>query len=397
MNGSPPTVLFYCEHSLGLGQLVRSLALAAALTRDFRVVLLNGGRLPRGTVVPEGVELVPLPPLSTGADGALVSGDGRRSVARTIEVRRERILHVQRAIAPDLVLVERFPFAGREFHGELMALLHAARASGARTVCSLRDILPGPVAGQARGGDGAGRLAGELLDAILVHADPRFARPEESGRTKAPLAVPVHYTGFVAAAGPAPAVAPARAPGRPRVVVSAGGGRHGERLLAIALDAYRLSLAPRGVRLRLLTGPYFPDAPWRALRRIAAVTPGIDVRHSVADLPIELAGAVGSVSQCGYNTALDIVRSRVPALVVPFTQGGDDEQLRRAERLAGLGALRVLREERLTAATLAAELDELLDFQPARVDLDLDGAAVSARILASLVTPVAPAPLQLAV
>ena len=72
---SRPTVLFYCQHSLGLGHLARSFALAGALTDRFRVVLLNGGRLPRGLPAPPGVEVVSLPPLGMTVDGALVSHD----------------------------------------------------------------------------------------------------------------------------------------------------------------------------------------------------------------------------------------------------------------------------------------------------------------------------------
>ena len=46
-----PTLLFYCQHALGLGHLVRSLTLAGSLSERFNVVLLNGGRFPEGTTV----------------------------------------------------------------------------------------------------------------------------------------------------------------------------------------------------------------------------------------------------------------------------------------------------------------------------------------------------------
>ncbi len=49
---SRPRLLFYCQHSLGLGHLARSLAIAGALADTFDVTLLNGGRLPAGTVLP---------------------------------------------------------------------------------------------------------------------------------------------------------------------------------------------------------------------------------------------------------------------------------------------------------------------------------------------------------
>ena len=91
-------------------------------------------------------------------------------------------------------------------------------------------------------------LAAELLDAVLVHSDPRFARLEDT--FGASLRVPVHYTGFVT--GPVPA--PARR--EPVIVVSAGGGRVGEPLLRAAIEA-----APDDVRLRVITGPLFPRTP----------------------------------------------------------------------------------------------------------------------------------------
>ena len=58
-----PALLFYCQHSVGLGHLMRSYALCDRLAERFRVVLLCGGELPEGIAPPEGVELIPLPPL----------------------------------------------------------------------------------------------------------------------------------------------------------------------------------------------------------------------------------------------------------------------------------------------------------------------------------------------
>ena len=48
MKNSKPALLFYCQHSIGMGHLTRSFALAAALAQDFRIVFLNGGPFPPG-------------------------------------------------------------------------------------------------------------------------------------------------------------------------------------------------------------------------------------------------------------------------------------------------------------------------------------------------------------
>src|ERR1044072_4075041 len=98
--GARPGILFYCQHSLGMGHLVRSMALAAGLSDRFRVVFLNGGPLPKKINLPAGVEGVDLPPLGMDSDGQLVSRDRRRSVDRARELRRKRILAAYRSLRP---------------------------------------------------------------------------------------------------------------------------------------------------------------------------------------------------------------------------------------------------------------------------------------------------------
>lgn len=380
------TVLFYCQHSLGLGHLVRSFALAGALAGRFRVVLLNGGRLPRGVPVPAGVEVESLPPLGMDVDGTLVSEDRRRSAERALELRRERMLALHARLRPEVVLLELFPFGRKKFAPELLPLLEAARAAGALTVCSLRDILVGSRRDQARFEDVASARANALLDAILVHADPRFARLEDSFAPRTPLRVPVHYTGFVVPGeGGARSLAPSPpAPERPRVLVSTGGGAYGGALVAAAVEAHEVALAAAGVDVRVVAGPFLPADAWRRLRDTARRRPGLDAVRSVPDLGAELRAASASVSQCGYNTALDLVRSGIPALVVPFAEGREDEQPRRAERLARLGAVRVLDAARADGPALARATLDLLGFRPAPVALDLDGARTSALTVANL-------------
>jgi predicted glycosyltransferase len=104
----------------------------------------------------------------------------------------------------------------------------------------------------------------------------------------------------------------------------------------------------------------------------------------VPDLVAELGTAGASVSQCGYNTALDIMRARVPALVVPFADGGEDEQTRRARRLQKLGAVRVLDPRDLNPSTLADEIRALFEFRPRPLSLDLQGGPRSVAILEDL-------------
>ena len=372
-------ILFYCQHVLGMGHLVRSMALARALAARFRVVFLNGGRVPRGLPRPAGVEFVDLPPLGFDAMERLVSRDSRRPLEDAQRERRETILRTFHRVQPRAVVVELFPFGRKQFAAELLPLFDAARAAGAHRpllLSSLRDILTTGHRDQVGHDERACTLANRYLDAILVHADPHFARLEDSFHPEQDLRVPVFYTGFVVPPGTARRVGPCRTR---RLIVSAGGGLAGGPLFHAAVEAYGFLWRRERLRTTVVAGPFLPEADWRALRR--AGREGLELRRSVPNLGDRLLDAAASVSQCGYNTALDIVCARVPALVMPCSELGRDEQWVRARRLERLGAVRVLEPERLDGPTLAAEVRALLGFRPSPVALDLGGAPRTVTLL----------------
>ena len=372
-------LLFHCQHSLGLGHLVRSLALAGGLARRFDVTLLNGGRLPAGTVVPDGVGLVDLPSLGHDADHGLVSHEPGRSVA---DVQRERtaiVLGTLDRCRPDVVVVELYPFGRRKFEFELVPLLDAAIAAPRRplVVSSVRDILVQRDDG-GRHDDRAGAVAARYLDAVLVHSDPAFARFEESFRPSVSLAVPVHHTGFVVPSRTTPLPThPAR-----RVVVSAGGGMVGEALLLAAVAAAPAVARRAGLTTTVVLGPFLPADARRRVRATAAPAAGIvDVVDRVDDLCAEIACSTVSVSQAGYNTTMDVLRAGRPAVVVPFAAPGEDEQTRRAERMARLGVWRTVPPAALTGPSLADAVVGAAADAPPRVRLDLDGRERSTSLL----------------
>jgi predicted glycosyltransferase len=390
------TLLFYCQHSLGMGHLVRSLALAASLAERFRVVLLNGGKFPPRLVVPRGVEVVNLPPLGLDPEGRLVSRDGRRTAERARELRRGLIMDAYRRLRPRVILIELFPFGRKKFASELLPLLEAARAEAPPrplVCCSLRDILVGQRAEQQKHDARVAETANRYFDAVLVHSDPAFARLEESLGSCGALAVPVHYTGFVLPAQET-TTRDSFTKGERQILVSAGGGIVGERLFRAAVATYPLLRETVDVTMKLVAGPFLPEAAWRRLRESARRLPGLSIHRFVPDLCAEMRRSAASVSQCGYNTALDILRAGVPALVVPFAEGGEDEQMKRARRLERLGALRVVEQHELDAPRFAQELRGLLTFRPRPSALGIQGARNSARVVESLLrtgTPTADA------
>lgn len=380
---SRPKLLFYCQHSVGLGHLVRSLNLATSLAESFEVTLLNGGPWPADVPVPAGVELLNLPPLGHDSDYALVSRDPQLTVAEACERRQRMVLAAYEDRRPDVVLVELFPFGRKKFAFELLPLLRAARSAPGRAplvVCSLRDILVGSRHDQQAHDDRACRTANEFFDAILVHADSRFASLKDSFSPSVPLTPPVHYTGFVRTPPPdRPVTARHR-----RVLVSAGGGMVGEPLFTAAVSAHPRLFAQHGLGTTLVTGPFLPESVCADLHRAVDGTPGLEVVRYLPDLAGEMAASSVSVSQAGYNTTMDILGCGTPAVVVPYGEGREDEQAERARRLERLGALRVLPAENLSGSSLADAVVAALEWRPLRLPLDLDGRARTTRLLSEL-------------
>jgi len=383
MNEDRPALLFHCQHSLGIGHLTRSFALAAALRVHFRVVFLNGGPLPPGVPVPDDVERIDLPPLGMDDGHTLVSRDAGTDVALALARRRRMIEDAVARVRPAVVLVELFPFGRKKFAGEILPMIRAARrqAGGpARIVCSLRDILVDARRDQQHHDDRARWLADRYFDAVLVHTDPAFAQLADSFRPRRPMRTPAFTTGYVVPQRAAQAPAPRAA----HVLVSAGGGIVGEALFRSAIEAH--ALLRDAPPLRVIAGPFLPEPAWQALQAMAATRRGIELVRHVPDMVAELRRARASISQCGYNSALDLVGAGVPALVVPYEAPGENEQRHRAERLVALGAMLMLPSAELGAPRLAAAIAELMTFRPQAAALDLDGAACSARLLQRLVT-----------
>lgn len=369
-----PTLLFHCQHAMGMGHLIRSLALAEAFAQKFRVILLNGGPFPQGIARPSNIEIVDLPALGLEMDGTLISREAEQTPAAIRNQRRAMILETFHRVRPRVLLIELFPFGRKKFANELLPLLEEANRMGEEapiTLCSLRDILVEQRKDQFAHETRASLIVNHYFDAVLVHADPRFIQLEETFHPQEPLRAPVFYTGFVFAEKPSAKVSSQKSQ---HVLVSAGGGIAGGALLRAAADAQKILWQKSSTPMKIVAGPFLPEADWQALQRAASEQEGLEVQRAVPDLCAEMRAARVSVSQCGYNTSMDLLRSGVPGLVVPFMIAGEDEQMNRARRLENLGLVRVLSPKQADATNLAHAIEELFDFKSKPAGFDFNGA-----------------------
>ncbi len=377
-----PSVLFYVQHLLGIGHLMRARFVAEALADiGFDVHLVSGGN-PIGGRPPRGVRTIQLPPIHATDPGMkpLRGADGRPVDSAYCDRRRDLLLAAFESVAPEVVIFETFPFGRRALHFELLPLLERIGTTRPRPliVSSVRDIL------QRRQKVERERemlaLAERWFDAVLVHGDRRFARFDETFPLAPELSRPVHYTGFVVA--PDAASVPPFEGRRSEIVVSAGGGAVGLQLLDAALTVQKQSTQGAGA-WRFLVGANVPEDELRQLARDAG--PGAIVERARADFPALLGRALISVSQAGYNTVLDVVRSGARPVLVPYAENGETEQRARANRLRDLDLAVVVDDEAVSPGALARAIDIAASKERwGRWDLDCDGAARSAALVRDL-------------
>jgi len=371
-----PALLLYCQHSLGLGHLTRAWALGAQLAKAFQVTLVSGGVSPAGLAPPSAVETIEIPALAQDAGGKLFVPGAGTSVDRVKAERGKRLVEVYRHIQPAVVVIELFPFGRRKFRDEIVALLDETRRGPRPVVAtSVRDLLVDRGPEQQEHDDRTHALVDAWFDLVLVHTDPRFATLHDTFHPSRPLSTAVHHTGFVVAERPGhdPDVA------RSGILVSGGGGRFAEALYMMAIEAHD-DLPLASLPMTIITGPLCPERTLADVRSAAQRRPGIRVERSIDDMCGAMRRASASVSQCGYNTALDIVRAGVPAVVVPFEENGDSEQTARAHRLERLGVVRVVRAGE-GARALAEAVGSLPSASRAEMALDMDGGRRSTEIL----------------
>jgi len=377
---APPKILFHVQHLLGIGHQVRAGAIARAMAAAGLEVHVAQGGLPEDGDQTDGSVRLHQLPAARSADArfsGLVTETGQPVDDAWRADRRDRLLDVFRRVAPDLVLIEGYPFARRQFRFELEPLVRAARGR-APVAVSVRDILVAKTK-PGRAEETAAAIE-EGIDRVLVHGDPAFVPLGRSYPLAERIADKTVYTGYVVSEPPQPD-RPTQ-DGRDEIVVSAGGGAVGGPLLRTALAAARRS-DMAGFRWRLLLGPNLPSD---TLSDLADPPENLTVEPARADFPLLLKRAALSVSQAGYNTMMDLSVAGCRSVLVPFAGTGETEQPLRAALAQQRGWAKVVPEAELTPDRLAAViLARLAAAPPGAWPLDRDGA----RRTASLVREIA--------
>lgn len=367
-------VLLYVQHLLGSGHLHRVRLVAEELAHcGLRVVVVSGGPTVSNFHF-DGVIFVQLEPIrSNGLDfGSIVDKHGMPVADHVFQARQQQLLDTYALYQPQLIVIESWPFGRGVVNEELDSFLQNVKSKTApiRTVISIRDILQ--IRSENKQRKTIARLS-RFADFIMVHGDSSVVPLDASFSLTSQVPIPIVYTGYVA-----PPPVPRELESKD-VVVAAGGGLAGENLYQLALSAAQLDTTGRIWRFMTGSNAETQADLWVNLpAHIKAEPNRVDFRALLSSSSI-------LISQCGYNSMMDVLVTGIPTIVVPFEGVAETEQLQRATIFSQLNICTMFRESERPERLLA-----LVEFTLAKGEdyvprIDLDGVYNSAKFIVSLV------------
>jgi predicted glycosyltransferase len=378
-------IILYCQYVWGMGHLFRSIELARAFS-DHQVILIAGGR-EVDVQLPDHVTLFRLPGLYMDEQfTTLMAEDADKSVECIQRQRKEILISLFEQHRPDVFMIELYPFGRSIFGFELQPLLdwiHQGRFGEMKVVCSLRDILVEKKKQQVYE-ERVLNLLHAYFHLLFVHSDDQLLTLDETFSRMDDIRIPTVYTGFVSPkANPAAGRQLRRELGigsdEKLIVVSAGGGRSGYALLSCILDAYQLMAQSDRIRIEMFAGPFREPEEYKVLT--AKSVNGIRIRYYTKRFLDYLSAADLSVSLAGYNTCMNIMAARVPALIYPYSK--QQEQPLRVAKINKFIPMNILRDRDIEPTVISRYIHKmLLESRPSEsVPINLNGAENTAKYL----------------
>ncbi len=374
-------IAYYCQHVLGIGHFHRSLEICRTLARDHETVMITGG--PDVDVEDQHFSFFQLPGLEMDQDFKnLRPCKPDTSLKEVKEERKELLVDFFFTYQPDIFLVELYPFGRKAFRFELDPILTAIRQKvipSCLSICSLRDILV-EREDKEKFENRIVNTFNDLFDGLLIHADERITPLEATFSRKTDLIPPIHYTGYVT---PKPSDS-SRETIRKKlnlsshqrlIVASLGGGNVGGELLLATANAFHL-LKTDDYYLQIFTGPYADSNLFVQLKQMEGEH--LRVHRFTTSFTEWLSAADLSISMAGYNTCMNLLAAGTPALLYPFSQ--NQEQHLRVKNMNQEPQLQLLEGRDLEPSRLMSFMVKQAGMQHFTTDINLDGAANTARI-----------------
>ena len=366
-----PKLMFYCQHILGMGHLIRSIEIVRGLIPNFQICFINGGQVIEEFEFPSEIEVINIPGVKTDTEfNELRPVDDTLTMEEVENIRTNMLLNICDRFKPDILIVELYPFGRRRFSFELIPLVKKAKSMGTKIVSSVRDIVV-TKQNQQRHEAKVCNLINKYFDMLLIHGDPNFVKLDLSFSRIQDLNCQVHYTGYVV-----PPLLPKTSLIKietPSILVSVGGGRFGHDLLECVANTAPLLEERIPHHIQVFTGAFSPPVLLKKLQKITAEHNNIAVERYTPNLLNYMQQADLSIGMAGYNTTMNILSTGVRAMMMAFQGNNDKEQEIRVRKLDSLGRVNMIHPEDLEPENFAQQIITYLEQKPTQLNLNLDG------------------------
>lgn len=375
-------ILVYSHDTFGLGNIRRMLAIATHLVDsddELSVLIVSGSPMLHAFRIPPRVDYLKLPCLSRRESGEYSVKFLDMPFDDTVRLRSNLLVSALLDFEPDLILVDKKPLGvGNELAPALELLQRRGRTP--KLVLLLRDILDSPEATRAVWSkNGYFDAIERYYDQVLVVGSEsvfdlatEYDFPDEI-RDK------VRYCGYLRRTrqGTGSAVRERyAAPGERLVLVTAGGGEDGARLMNACVQAMDRLRGPEVIRTVMVCGPEMAPAQRAAIRGRLEGRNDVHVLEFSDDMLGLMDAADLVIAMSGYNTVCELLSLRKRSILVPRVRPVLEQWIR-ARRLAHLGLAAVIHPDTLTpellAETVRCELDRTNVLRGPMYQLDLDG------------------------
>jgi predicted glycosyltransferase len=376
-------VMVYSHDTFGLGNIRRMLAICKHLLKsipDISILLVSGSPMIHTFRMPQGLDYIKVPCLGRNEIGELSVKYLNTETTAAIKLRSDLILAAAINFKPDLILVDKKPYA---LKGELKNSLNYLKKNlpNTKVVLVLRDILDSPDATIKEWNNNLYYEGLELFyDQILVLGMSEVFDVVKEYQFPQSIAKKVKYCGYIRRESGESTSHILRQrfhinTEEKLVLVTPGGGADGYRLIKNYLSS--LNYLPRENKLNslIVCGPEMPKYQQEDLSQLAGLYPQVHIQEFTDDLNSYINAADLVVSMAGYNTICEILSMNKRAVVVPRIQPGKEQWIR-AERMDKLGLLKAIHPDFVTPESLLdailGQLNSTHYSLPSITHLDLD-------------------------
>lgn len=391
-------VLFHYTHKQTLGHTTRSISLTTALCRHgAEVLILQGGLQQPFVRFPENSKVLDIPfPFDNRTSFQT------HSIPVSAAKRAQFILETAIDFNPDVLVTEFFPFGRLAYLPELLPTLRYLRSKQKRIIASIGypllidlDRLEEPQFSKLQ------RAIFAFYDNFLIHTPEDLEGPYIQKTIQSPqlsksytnvmnsLKNRIIYTGYVF---PEKMMLegdkiPQSSKNSSTIIISRGGGAVYPKLITLGIEAQRL--LDDKYKTIIACGPATTDEEIKLFK--SCMKPEDQKRTFLAshlsNMDEHLSNCLVSISLCGYNTSVQMMRYGTPSVIVPYqnslSKTSTNDQVARAQLLQKDFQSIILDYDTMTSQSLASAIKkQIASPRPAPAPKEwFNGADTSARLI----------------